>query len=141
MYSAPTGKPLLFLAALTKLVLKSNAFRAYLALAPVVAALCLLSHCKAYCYLASQIWLAPLAYIYVHETAQYLALDTDVLLKLEGGYVVLEPLGRPKRPRGALIAGTLAPASVGALAVTVAPLFSAIIFISTVLTLARYVGG
>ncbi len=141
MYSAPAGKPLSFLTALTRLVLRSKAFKAYLALAPVVASLCLLSHCRAYCYLALEIWPAPLAYIYVHETAQYLALGADVLLKLEGGYIVLEPLGKPKRPRAAVVAGALAPAALGALAAVTAPLFSAIILISVVLTLARYVEG
>ena len=40
-----------------------------------------------------------------------------------------------------MIAGALAPIALGALTATAAPLFSAIILISVVLTLARYVGG
>ncbi|AFA39122.1 hypothetical protein Pogu_1095 [Pyrobaculum oguniense TE7] len=132
MYSAPAGRPPSFLSALTKPVLRSRAFKAYLALAPVVVALCLMPR-----ILLSRLGdlAGPLAYIYVHEVAQYLALGVDISLRLEGGYIVLEPLGRPRRPRAALIACALAPAAL------VAPLFSAVISISVVLTLARYVGG
>jgi len=59
-------------------------------------------------------------------------------VKLEGGYVVLEPRGRPRRPRLAFIVGTAAP--VGIATWFLAPMFSTIILIASVLTLLRYVG-
>ena len=90
--------------------------------------------------MAVETWLAPVVFIYLHETTQYVLLGSEVELKLEGGYVVLEPRGRPRRPRLALIAGIAVPAAVGVATWFFASMFSTIIFIATVLTLLRYVG-
>ncbi len=49
---------------------------------------------------------------YLHEATQYVLLGSEVELKLESGYVVLEPRGRPRRPRLALIVGIAAPVGV-----------------------------
>ncbi len=43
--------------------------------------------------LAVETWLAPAVFIYLHEATQYVLLESEVELKLEGGYVVLEPRG------------------------------------------------
>ncbi len=101
---------------------------------------CGVTKCPFYCQLAVETWLAPVVFIYLHETTQYVLLGSAVELKLEGGYVVLEPRGRPRRPRLALIAGIAAPAAVGVATWLLAPMFSTIIFIATILTLLRYVG-
>jgi len=94
--------------------------------------------CPFYCKIAVETRLAPVVFIYLHETAQHVLLRSEVGLKLEGNYVVLEPRGRPRRPRLALIVGTAAP--VGIATWFLAPMFSTIIFIATILTLLRYVG-
>ena len=101
---------------------------------------CGVKKCLFYCRLAVETWLAPAVFIYLHEATQYVLLGSEVELKLEGGYVVLEPRGRPRRPRLALIAGIAAPAAVGAATWFLVPMFSTIIFIATILTLLRYVG-
>jgi len=82
--------------------------------------------------------LAPVVFIYLHETAQHVLLETEVGLKLEGGYVVLEPRARPRQPRLALIVGIAAP--VGIATWYLAPMFSTMFMIATILTLLRYVG-
>jgi len=74
---------------------------------------CGMAECPFYCKLAVETWLAPVVFIYLHETTQYVLLGSEVELKLEGGYVVLEPQGRPRRPRLTLIAGIAVPAAVG----------------------------
>jgi hypothetical protein len=96
--------------------------------------------CLFYCKMAVETRLAPVVFIYLHETTQYVLLGSEVELNLEGGYVVLEPRGRPRRPRLALIAGIAAPAAVGVATWFLAPMFSTIILIASVLTLLRYVG-
>jgi hypothetical protein len=96
--------------------------------------------CPFYCKLAVETWLAPVVFIYPHATAQHVLLRSEVELKLEGGYVVLEPRGRPRWPRLALIAGIAAPVMVGIATWFLAPMFSTINFIATILTLLRYVG-
>ena len=101
---------------------------------------CGVAECPFCCKLAVETWLAPFVFIYLHETTQYVLLGSEVELKLEGGYVVLEPQGRPRRPRLTLIAGIAAPAAVGVATWPLAPMFSTIIFIATILTLLRYVG-
>ena len=111
----------------------------YLALGPVVLFTCGVTKYPFYCKLAVETWLAPVVFIYLHE-AKYVLLGSEVELKLEDSYVVLEPRGRPRRPRLALIAGIAAPAAVGVATWYLAPMFSTIIFIATVLTLLRYVG-
>ncbi|MGC8583852.1 MAG: hypothetical protein ACP5MH_08990 [Thermoproteus sp.] len=142
MYLVPANNVVGFLSALSRLMLKNAVFRAYLALGATAIALCfLLASCRTYCLISIEVFLAPFAYIYVHETAQYIALGVDVELRLEEGYVVLEPRGNPKRPRGAVVAGALAPAVVGLASLPYAPLFSLIVLLSVALTLARYVGG
>jgi ABC-2 type transport system ATP-binding protein len=83
--------------------------------------------------LAVETRLAPVVFIYLHETTQYVLLESEVGLKLEGGYVVLEPRGRPRRPRLALVAGIAAPAAVGAATWFLAPMFSTVTFIASVL--------
>jgi len=88
--------------------------------------------------LAVETRLAPVVFIYLHEATQYVLLGSEVELKLEGGYVVLEPRGRPRRPRLALVAGVAAP--VGVATWFLAPMFSTIILIATIVTLLRYVG-
>ena len=99
---------------------------------------CGVTKCLLYCTLAVETWLAPVVFVYLHETTEYVLLGSEVELKLEGGYVVLEPRGRPRRPRLALIAGIAAP--VGVATRFLAPVFSTIIFIASVLALLRYVG-
>lgn len=142
MYSAPADNVARFLLALTKLLLSSAVFKAYLALGAVSVVACLLvATCPAYCRMSAEVWLAPLVYIYVHEVAQYIALGAEVELKLEGGYIVLEPRGKPKWPRGAVIAGALAPTAISLASLLYAPLFSLIILIAVVLTSVRYVKG
>ncbi len=121
-------------------MLRSTLSKIYLALGPVVLFTCGVTKCLFYCQLAVETWLAPVVFIYLHEATQYVLLGSEVELKLEGGYVVLEPRGRPRRPRLALIAGTAAPAAVGVATWYLAPMFSTIIFIATILTLLRYVG-
>jgi len=100
--------------------------------------LCGMTKCLLYCTLAVETWLAPVVFIYQHETVQYVLLESEVGLKLEGRYVVLEPRRRPRRPRLTLIAGIAAP--VGIAPWYLAPMFSTIIFIASVLALLRYVG-
>ena len=99
---------------------------------------CGMTKCPFYCKMAVETRLAPVVFIYLHEATQYVLLKSEVELKLEGGNVVLEPRGRPRRPRLALIAGIAAP--VGIATWFLAPMFSTIISIATVLTLLRYVG-
>jgi len=101
---------------------------------------CGVTKCLLYCTLAVEAWLAPVVFVYLHETTEYVLLGSEVELKLEGGYVVLEPRGRPRRPRLALIAGIAVPAAVGVATWYLAPMFSTIIFVVTILTLLRYVG-
>jgi hypothetical protein len=96
--------------------------------------------CPFHCKKAVETRLAPVVFIYLHETAQHVLLRSEVELKLEGGYVVLEPRGRPRRPRLALIAGIAAPVMVGIATWFLAPMFSTITFMAFVLTLLRYVG-
>jgi hypothetical protein len=98
------------------------------------------AECPFYCKMAVEAWLAPVVFIYLHEATHYVLLGSEVELKLEGGYVVLEPRGRPRRPRLALVAGIAAPAAVGAATWLLAPMFSTVTFIATILTLLRYVG-
>jgi hypothetical protein len=86
---------------------------------------------------AVETWLAPVAFINLHETTQYVLLGSEVELKLEDGYVVLEPRRGPRRPRLALIAGIAAP--VGIATWFLAPMFLQL-YIATILTLLRYVG-
>jgi len=119
-------------------VLRSALSKIYLALGPVVLFTCGVTKCPFYCKLAVETWLAPVVFIYLHEATQYVLLGSEVELKLEGGYVVLEPRGRPRRPRLALIAGIAA--FVGVATWFLASMFSTIIFIASVLTLLRYVG-
>jgi hypothetical protein len=107
-------------------------------LGPVVLFTCGVTNCPFYCKLAVETRLAPVVFIYLHEATQYVLLGSEVELKLEGGYVVLEPRGRPRRPRLALIVGTAVP--VGIATWFLAPMFSTIILIVSVLTLLRYVG-
>jgi hypothetical protein len=140
MYLVPPSRTTSFLVALTRLLLRSTLSKIYLALGPVVLFTCGVTKCLFYCKLAVETWLAPAVFIYLHEATQYVLLGSEVELKLEGGYVVLEPRGRPRRPRLALIAGIAAPAAVGAATWFLAPMFSTIIFIATILTLLRYVG-
>jgi hypothetical protein len=121
-------------------LLRSTLSKIYLALGADVLFLCGMTKCLLYCTLAVETWLAPVVFIYQHETVQYVLLGSAVELKLEGGYVVLEPRGRPRRPRLALIAGIAAPAAVGVATWYLAPMFSTIIFIASVLALLRYVG-
>jgi len=80
----------------------------------------------------------PVVFIYLQEATQYVLLGSEVELKLEGSYVVLEPRGRPRRPRLALIVGIAAP--VGVATWFLAPMFSTTIFIATIPTMFRYVG-
>ncbi len=96
--------------------------------------------CPSCCKSAVETWLAPIVFVYLHETTQYVLLGSEVELKLEGGYVVLEPRGRPRRPRLALVAGIAEPAAVGVATWYLAPMFSTIILIATILTLLRCVG-
>jgi hypothetical protein len=93
-------------------LLRSTLSKIYLALGPVVLFLRGVTKCLLYCTLAVETWLAPVVFIYQHETVQYVLLESEVGLKLEGGYVVLEPRGRPRRPRLALIVGTAAPVGI-----------------------------
>ncbi len=99
---------------------------------------CGVTKCPFYCKLAVETWLAPVVFIYLHEATQYVLLGSEVELKLEGGYVVLEPRARPRQPRLALIAGIAAP--VGVATWYLAPMFSTMFMIATILTLLRYVG-
>jgi len=99
---------------------------------------CGVTKCLLYCTLAVETWLAPVVFVYLHETTEYVLLGSEVELKLGGSYV--EPRGRPRRPRLALIAGIAVPAAVGVTTWFLAPMFSTIIFIATILTLLRYVG-
>jgi hypothetical protein len=122
-------------------LLRSALSKIYFALEPDVLFMCGVTKCPFCCKLAVETWLAPVVFIYLHEAAQYVLLGSEVDLKLEGGYVILEPRGRPRRPRLALIAGIAAPAAVGAATWLLAPMFSTIIFIASVLTLLRYAGG
>ena len=101
---------------------------------------CGVTKCPFYYKLAVETWLAPVVFIYLQGATQYVLLGSEVELKLEGGYVVLEPRGRPRRPRLALIVGIAAPAAVGVATWFLAPMFSTTIFIDTILTLLRYVG-
>jgi hypothetical protein len=140
MYLVPPSRTTFFLVALTRLLLRSALSKIYLALGLVVLFTCGVTECPFCCKLAVETWLAPVVFIYLHETTQYVLLGSEVELKLEDGYVVLEPRGRPRRPRLALIAGIAAPAAVGAATWYLAPMFSTIIFIATILTLLRYVG-
>ncbi len=140
MYLVPPSRTTSFLVALTRLLLRSTLSKIYLAFGLVVLFMCGVAECPSCCKLAVETWLAPVVFIYLHEATQYVLLGSAVELKLEGGYVVLEPRGRPRRPRLALIAGIAAPAAVGAATWLLAPMFSTIIFIATVLTLLRYVG-
>ncbi|MFP3169204.1 MAG: hypothetical protein RXO32_09725 [Thermoproteus sp.] len=140
MYLVPPNRTTSFLVALTRLLLRSTLSKIYLALGPVVLFTCGVTKCLFYCTSAIETWLAPVVFIYLHETAQYILLGSEVELKLEGGYVVLEPRGRPRRPRLALIVGIAAPVAVGIATWFLAPIFSTIILIATILTLLRYVG-
>ncbi len=54
---------------------------------------CGVTKCPFYCQLAVETWLAPVVFIYLHEATQYVLLGSEVELKLEDGYVVLEPRG------------------------------------------------
>jgi hypothetical protein len=99
-----------------------------------------MTKCLFYCTLAVETWLAPVVFIYLHEATQYVVLGSEVELKLRGSYVVLEPRGRSRRPRLALIAGTAAPAAAGVATWFLAPTFSTMFMIATILTLLRYVG-
>jgi hypothetical protein len=119
-------------------LLRSTLSKIYLALGADVLFTCGVTKCPFYCTLAVETWLAPVVFVYLHETTEYVLLESEVGLKLEGGYVVLEPRGRPRRPRLALIAGIAAP--VGVATWFLAPVFSTIIFIATILALLRYVG-
>lgn len=119
-------------------MLRSALSKIYLALGPDVLFLCGMMKCLLYCTLAVETWLAPVVFIYQHETVQYVLLESEVGLKLEGGYVVLEPRRGPRRPRLALIAGIAAP--VGIATWFLAPMFSIMFMIATILTLLRYVG-
>ncbi|MFZ8810595.1 MAG: hypothetical protein ACO2PN_21115 [Pyrobaculum sp.] len=140
MYLVPPSRTTSFLVALTQLLLRSTLSKISLALGLVVLFTCGATKCPFYCKLAVETRLAPVVFIYLHETAQHVLLRSGVELKLEGGYVVLEPRGRSRRPLLALIAGIAAPAVVGIATWFLAPMFSTIIFIATVLTLLRYVG-
>jgi hypothetical protein len=140
MYLVPPSRTTSFLVALTRLLLRSTLSRIYLALGADVLFLCSMTKCLFYCTLAVETWLAPVVFIYLHEATQYVVLGSGVELKLEGGYVVLEPRRRSRRPRLALVAGIAAPAAVGVATWFLAPTFSTIIFIATILTLLRYVG-
>jgi ABC-2 type transport system ATP-binding protein len=103
-------------------LLRSALSKIYLALGPVALFTCGVTKCPFCCKLAVETWLAPVVFIYLHEATQYVMLGSEVELKLEGGYVVLEPRGRPRRPRLALIAGIAAP--VGVATWHLAPMFS-----------------
>jgi len=138
MYLVPPNRITSFLVALTRLLLRSTLSKIYLALGPVVPFLRGVTKCPFYCKLAVETWLAPVVFIYLHETAQHVLLRSEVGLKLEGSYVVLEPRGRPRWPRLAPIVGTAAP--VGIATWFLAPMFSTIMLIASVLTLLRYVG-
>jgi hypothetical protein len=140
MYLVPPSRTTSFLVVLTRLLLWSTLSKIYLASGLVVLFMCGVTECPFYCKLAVETWLAPVVFIYLHEATQYVLLGSEVELKLEGGYVVLEPRGRPRRPRLALIAGIAGPAAVGVATWFLAPMFSTIIFIASVLTLLRYVG-
>jgi hypothetical protein len=140
MYLVPPSRTTSFLVALTRLLLWSTLSKIYLASGLVVLFMCGVTECPFYCKFAVETWLAPVVFIYLHEATQYVLLGSEVELKLEGGYVVLEPRGRPRRPRLALIAGIAGPAAVGVATWFLAPMFSTIIFIASVLTLLRYVG-
>ncbi len=138
MYLVPPSRTTSFLFALTRLLLRSALSKIYPALGPVVLFTCGVTKYPFYCQLAVETWLAPVVFIYLHEATQYVLLGSAVELKLKGGYVVLEPRGRPRRPRLALIAGIAAP--VGVATWYLAPMFSTIVFIASILTLLRYVG-
>lgn len=88
-----------------------------------------------------EVWTAPLAFVYIHESLQYVFLGVDIILKLEGGYVVLEHLARPRRPRLPMLAGLLMPAVIALAVWPYVPLFAAIMFLAVVGTAIRYVGG
>ena len=91
---------------------------------------CGVTKCLLYCTLAVETWLATVVFVYLHETTEYVLLGSEVELKLEGGYVVLEPHGRPRRPLLALIAGIAVPAAVGVATWFLDPMFSTMIFIA-----------
>jgi hypothetical protein len=105
-------------------LLRSTLSKTYLALGPVVLFTCSVTKCPFYCKLAVETWLAPVVFIYLHEATQYVLLGSEVELKLESGYVVLELRGRPRRPRLALVAGIAVPAAVGVATWFFAPMFS-----------------
>jgi len=138
MYLVPPSRTTSFLVAHTRLLLRSALSKIYLALGPVVLFTCGVTKCPFYCKMAVETRLAPVVFIYLHETAQHVLLETEVGLKLEGGYVVLEPRARPRQPRLALIVGIAAP--VGIATWYLAPMFSTMFMIATILTLLRYVG-
>ena len=124
MYLVPPNRTTSFLVALTRLLLRSTLSKIYLALGPVVLFLCGVTKCPFYCKLAVETWLAPVVFIYLHEATQYVLLGSEVELKLDGGYVVLELRGRPRRPRLALVAGIAVPAAVGVATWFFASMFS-----------------
>jgi len=109
MYLVPPSRTTSFLVALTRLLLRSTLSKIYLVLGPVVLFLRGVTKCLFCCKMAVETRLAPVVFIYLHEATQYVLLGSEVELKLEGGYVVLEPRGRPRRPRLALIVGITAP--------------------------------
>jgi hypothetical protein len=119
-------------------LLRSTLSKIYLALGPDVLFPCGVTKRLLYCTSAVETWLALVVFIYLHEATQYVLLESEVELKLESGYVVLEPRRRPRWPRLTLIADIAVP--VGVATWFLAPMFSTVIFIVTILTLLRYVG-
>jgi hypothetical protein len=134
----PPSRTTSFPVALTRLLLRSTLSKIYLALGARRAVSRGVAECPFYCKMAVETWLTP-AVFSLHEATQYVLLGSEVELKLGGGYVVLEPRGRPRRPRLALVAGIAASAAVGAATWFLAPMFSTIIFIANSYFV-RYVG-